>query len=336
MDRDRLEIDLHRLELRFSGSRLVDPAAERRIAHSIGCWGQIVPCIVVSPPDGTEVAAWVLVDGYRRVAALRRLGRDTVLVETWRCELTAAVLEVLARRQDRPFAGIEEALLLRELMQERGLSQNELARGCGRDVSWVSRRLQLLSGLPDAALAAVRAGRLSAWAASRVMVPLARANATHAEALLARLAETPLSTRELRRWFEHYQLAARAVRERMVSHPHLFLEARQAEDERRAAARLRAGPEGECLADLRCLEAVLDRLTRGVRRLPALPPALPAAVPRLRAAVEALARTIAEEDRHDPGRDPRGGARVAGAGPEPARDQPPAGAVAQHGPAPPA
>ena len=58
-----------------------------------------------------------------------------------------------------------------------GLSQHDLARRCGRDVSWVNRRLQLPSGLPDAALSAVRDGKLSSWAANRVVVPLARANA---------------------------------------------------------------------------------------------------------------------------------------------------------------
>ena len=62
----------------------------------------------------------MLIDGYRRVAALRRLGRDTASVEQWACDLTEALLGVLARTQDRPFASIEEALLLRELVQGQG------------------------------------------------------------------------------------------------------------------------------------------------------------------------------------------------------------------------
>ena len=330
MDRDRLELDLHRLELRFAASRLADPLAVTRIAHSIERCGQIVPCIVVAAAAPTDADAdhLVLVDGYRRVAALRRLGRDTARVEQWSCGLAEAVLGVLARAQDRPFAGIEEALLLRELLQGQGLSQHDLARRCGRDVSWISRRLQLLAGLPETALAAVRAGKLSAWAATRVMVPLARANTAHADALLAALAATPLTTRELRRWFEHYQPAARAVRERMVSHPRLFLDALQADDDRRTGARLRDGPEGECLADLRCLEAVLARLRQRAATLQPLPPALPAALPRLRAAMEALTRAIAREDPHDTDRDPHHGAHVADAGARFARDQPPAEAVA--------
>src|SRR5271165_6123074 len=102
MPHDRIELDLHRLELRFADSRLVEPQAVARLAQSIERCGQIVPCIVVAAPDGrggggSEAPALVLIDGYRRVGALRRLGRDTVDVEQWGCDLTGALLLVLAR-----------------------------------------------------------------------------------------------------------------------------------------------------------------------------------------------------------------------------------------------
>ena len=287
-----LDLDLHRLDLRFAASRLVEPHAVARLAESIERCGQIVPCIVVAVPgdEGGGSEALVLVDGYRRVAALRRLGRDTAGVEQWSCDLTQALLGVLARAQDRPFASIEQALLLRELVHGQGLSQHDVARRCGRDVSWVSRRLHLLSGerarergLPDAALAAVRGGRLSSWAANRVVGPLARANAEHAERLLAALAGTPLTTRELQRWFEHYQQAPRAAREHMVNQPRLFMDSLRANAARHAGERLRDGPEGECLGDLRLLEAAIARLRRRVATLRPLPPPLIAAAPRLRA-----------------------------------------------------
>src|SRR5580658_749536 len=195
MNTQCLDLDLHRLDLRFAGARVVEPRAVERIARSIERGGQIVPCIAVADPPvaalegGTRL---VLIDGYRRIAALRRLGRDTARVECWACDLVEAVLGVLARTQSRPFAAIEEALLVRELVQGLGLSQHEVARRCGRDVSWVSRRLQLLSGLPDAALAAVIEGRLSSWAANRVVAPLARANGEHADRLVKALSDAPL------------------------------------------------------------------------------------------------------------------------------------------------
>jgi ParB-like chromosome segregation protein Spo0J len=93
------------------------------LARSIERCGQIVPCIVVAVAggDGSDAGAVVLVDGCRRVTALRRLGRDTAGVELWSCDLTQALLSVLARVQDGPFASIEHALLLREVLAEQGL-----------------------------------------------------------------------------------------------------------------------------------------------------------------------------------------------------------------------
>lgn len=304
MDSRRLDLDLHRLELRFASSRLVEPRAVARIAHSIERCGQVVACIVVAASDGTGGERLVLIDGYRRVAALRRLGRDTARVEQWTCDLTDALLGLLARTQNRPFASIEEALLIRELMQGLGLSQHDLARRCGRDVSWVSRRLQLLSGLPDAALTAMRDGRLSSWAASRIVAPLARANTEHADRLLTALAEAPLSSRELRCWFEHYQKAFRSARDHLVSRPRLFIDALRETGEQRAGERLRDGPEGEFAADLRSIEAILARLRKRVAALRPLPRTLIDAAPRLRATVEALISEIQLEGAHDPDRDP--------------------------------
>ena len=331
MDTPWLDLDLHRLELRFAGARLVEPRAVEQLARSIERGGQIVPCIAVSdrPTEAREGSErLVLIDGYRRVAALRRLGRDTARVECWSCGLTEGLLGVLARAHMRSFAAIEEALLVRELMQGLGLSQHEIARRCGRDVSWVSRRLQLLSALPDTALVAVREGRLSSWAASRVVAPLARANAAHADQLLQALSGAPRSTRALRGWFAHYQEASRVTRERLVSHPQLFVQAQQDSAEQRASERLRDGPEGECEVDLRRINVIIARLRK---RLPTLRPASPAvmtAVAHLRTSIDALCNDIERYAEHDPDGDPQQRARSQGAGADPARDQSPAQVVA--------
>ena len=125
MDSQHLDLDLHRLELRFAESRLVEPRAVERIARSIERCGQIVPCVVVAVPGGSgaDGERLVLIDGYRRIAALRRIGHDTASVDRWACDVTDALLGLLARTQNRPFASIEEALLIRELMQ--GLSAHD-------------------------------------------------------------------------------------------------------------------------------------------------------------------------------------------------------------------
>jgi ParB family transcriptional regulator, chromosome partitioning protein len=333
MSTARLEVDLHLLDLRFADARLLDPRAVERLASSIARDGQLVPCIAVgaSPREGasaTEHERLVLVDGYRRVAALRRLGRDRACVERWHCDLAEALLGVLARAPNRSFAAIEEALLLQEVTHGLGVSQRDAARRCGRDGSWVNRRLKLLSVLPEAAITAVRSGKLSSWAAARVVAPLARANGAHADRLLRAQSEARLSTRELRLWFDHYQKSRRCVRERMVEHPRLFLQAFNENAEQKSSECLRGGPEGQCETDLWRINELICRVRK---RLPVLCPLsaeLANALSRAQTNFSGLQHDINRYSQDDPDRDPQWRAAVEGAGPEPARDQSAAQALA--------
>ena len=186
-------LDLHRLELRYAELRVPDALAITRLARSIAVNGQLVPCIAVAG----EGNALILLDGYRRVAALRQLGKDTAEVECWDGDPVQGLLGVLARTRSRAFVPIEEALLLRELISIGSLSQHDIARRCSRDVSWVSRRLQLVTVLSDEVLKAIRQEKVSTWATVRILGPLARANSAHAEQLLASLRTTSLITRQL-------------------------------------------------------------------------------------------------------------------------------------------
>jgi ParB-like chromosome segregation protein Spo0J len=276
--RGELQVELHRLQLRFADTRVREPHAIEQLTRSIESCGQLVPCIAVRELEAVEavsedaalqaIPGWVLIDGYRRVQALRRVGCDLARVQLWNCDVAQGLLAVLSGSHSRAYAPIEQALLLREL-RGLGLSQQEMARRSGRDVSWVSRRLQLVSELSDSVLTAVREGRLSCWAATRVISPLARANSEHAEALLAAVREQALSTRELRAWLQHYQSATRQTRERMVQHPKLFLQAQHAQEQQSDVERLRAGPEGQCLQELQRLRWLLRRVRERLRGLSA-------------------------------------------------------------------
>ena len=318
------DIDLHRLELRYAGARLIDPQAVERLARSIEQCGQLIPCIVVAHAEHL-----VVVDGYRRIAALRRLGRDTASVEQWPCDLAQALLNVLARSKARPFAAVEEALLLRELVNSLQLSQREVASRSGRDVSWVQRRLQLLVALPEPLLDAVRTGQLSTWSSTRIFAPLARANSDHAQRLLVAVRSTPLSTRELKLWFEHYQGAQRALRERLVAHPRLFIDSLAARDEQHAGQRLGAGPEGLALTDLRRLEGFLRHARQRLAVLTAPVPApLTVACARVASAWGAVQCQLTRLVDDDSDRDLSCRADPASPRHECPRDQSPAPAVA--------
>lgn len=337
MDRtpaEALELEHHRLELRFAPARLVRCRRLESLVRSLEHDGQLTALIAVPaarPPSAPAPGSFVLIDGYRRLAALRRLGRDTARVEVWPMAPEGALLALLARTQALPFEPLEEALLLRELTAGAGLSYREVARGCARDVSWVSRRLALLASLPEPVLAALAEGRLSCWAASRVLAPLARANTAHAERLLEVLRETPLPTRALRQWFEAYTRASRSTRERLVEHPALFVQAREAARVERSAALLGAGPEGEwrsaCERAAAQCRALRGRL--GALRTVPLTELLDAFTP-LEQAFERLVHDLHRSDCDDPDRDPRDGPRPCRARGGAARDEPPAQALAQH------
>jgi ParB-like chromosome segregation protein Spo0J len=251
-----LHLDLHALIPRFAPLRLRDPARLGRLKASLERQGQLVP--VVAVPEADKEDHWVLIDGYRRREALQGLGKDRIWVDAWERSVDEALLACLARGPERAWEAIEEAALIEELARRHTLQA--IAAQLGRNVSWVSRRLSLIKALPEDLLAQVRAGRISLWAASRILVPLARANAEHARTLVGKLEQEPLSTRELKRLYERYEQAPRAQRQRLVENPGLFLKAVQSREEAVADKRLAAGPEGAWFKDLRVLSAILERL----------------------------------------------------------------------------
>ena len=258
-----LHLDLHALIPRFAALRLHDPARLGRLKASIERQGQLVPVVAVA--EAGKEGHWVLIDGYRRREVLQRLGEDRIWVDAWERSVDEALLACLARGPERPWEAIEEAALIEELARRHTLQA--IAAQLGRDVSWVSRRLSLIKALPEDLLAQVRAGRLSLWAASRILVPLARANPEHARTLVEKLAQEPLSTRELKRLYSHYEQATRGQRQRLVENPGLFLKAVHSRAEEAADKRLAAGPEGAWYHDLRVVGAILARLAGQVPTL---------------------------------------------------------------------
>jgi len=251
-----LRLDLHALIPRFASLRLHDLARLGRLQASIERQGQLVPVVAVAEVD--KEGHWVLIDGYRRREALQRLGADRIWVDVWERSVDEALLAALARGPERAWEAIEEAALIAELSSRHSLQA--IARELGRDVSWVSRRLSLIKALPEDLLDQVRTGRISLWAATRILAPLARANAAHARTLLTQLEQQPLSTRELGRLYERYRQASKVQRRRLVENPALFVQALDSRAQASADKRLAAGPEGAWYKDLRVVGSLLERL----------------------------------------------------------------------------
>jgi ParB/RepB/Spo0J family partition protein len=186
-----MELELHQLELRYEGLRKRHPAQERQLLASLAEIGQQLPIVVIG-----EATRYVVIDGYKRLRALRRLARDTVRGTRWEMsEVEALLMERRLRCASED--ALDQAWLMAELQERFGLSLEELARRFERSKSWVSRKLGLIHSLPASVHDQVRSGVLSAHAAMKYLLPLARANATAATDLVKAIASWKPTSRQV-------------------------------------------------------------------------------------------------------------------------------------------
>lgn len=73
-----MDLELHQLERRYEALRTRSAARERKVLASISEIGQQLPIVVVRDRERL-----VVVDGYKRLRALDRLGHDTVRATEW-------------------------------------------------------------------------------------------------------------------------------------------------------------------------------------------------------------------------------------------------------------
>ena len=165
-----LEVEWHQLELSYRHLRKHTQQAQQQLMLSIHTYGLLEPIMVVAGPTKN----WTVVDGYLRIKAMQELKNDTIKITVWESNVAEALIHVYRTNQSRIWDYFEEAYLLQELKNLHNYSQIELAQQLGKSESWVSYRLQLLESLPDFIRDAMLQGYLSAWSASRVLVPFAR------------------------------------------------------------------------------------------------------------------------------------------------------------------
>lgn len=133
-----------------------DEAALEELAQSLSASGLLQPIVVRSVDGGYELIA-----GERRWRAAQRLGWEDIGAVVREVDdrtlLTLALVENLQRDALSP---IDEARGYRQLIDDFGASQSDVAEMVGRDRSTVANALRLLK-LPDAVQQLVHQGALS-------------------------------------------------------------------------------------------------------------------------------------------------------------------------------
>ncbi|MCW8848804.1 MAG: ParB N-terminal domain-containing protein [Melioribacteraceae bacterium] len=250
-----INIEINALDLSYSHIRLTKKNDIKKIISSIDKYGQLTPVVVVLEND-----KFVLVDGYIRCNALQRLAKDIIKAEIWDCNISQALLLMLAEKQSRTWEAIEESLLIRELQTTYNLSQEKIANNIGKDQSWVSRRISLIEYLSEALISVIIAGNISLWTAVRVLSPMARAIPSHAQLLTEYLKKNKKTTREMKDFYEHYKCSSKQTRINIINDPDLFFKAQNYTKVATEAKQLKEGPEGDWIKWFNIINSLIKKL----------------------------------------------------------------------------
>jgi ParB family chromosome partitioning protein len=216
-----MQLEFHQLERRWEHLRLREAHRQRQLIASLAESGQQTPVIVVRAES--DSSRYVVIDGYKRIAALEQLRRDTVEATVWEMSEAEALLLDRSLRFSRQECALEQGWLLSAMSQCFGYPMEELARRFDRSVSWVSRRLALVELLPEAIQQQVREGKIAAQTAMKYLVPAARLSAEDCERMATAFASHRCDQRQAAQLYRAWREGSRVVRERILSHPELFL-----------------------------------------------------------------------------------------------------------------
>jgi ParB/RepB/Spo0J family partition protein len=249
-----MQLEFHQLDRRWEHLRVREPHRQRRLLASLAEGGQQTPIVVVVSQGSRE--RYLVIDGYKRVAALEQLGRDTVEATLWPMSEAEALLLSRSLRSGPQESALEEGWLLAEMEQRFGYSLDELARRFDRSTSWVSRRLALVELLPDAIQQQVREGQLGAQVAMKYLVPVARIDADDCARMAAAFVSHHCDTRQAGQLYTAWRKATRVARERILAEPELFLKTQ------RQPAAVKAAAIEQVERDLEMAMAILRRAGR--------------------------------------------------------------------------
>lgn len=150
------QIDLRLLPLRTPSALSVE-----RMAASLKKRGQLTPIIIAQ--DGKYS---MLIDGFKRHEAAQVLGLDSLKATSLTANPTQAKAMMYLMNRAGSFSMIQEAMLVRKLIDTDGLTQTEAAGLLERHKSWANRRLLMILRLAPEIIEDLKLELLPPWVRS--------------------------------------------------------------------------------------------------------------------------------------------------------------------------
>ena len=151
--------------------RVISISRVLQVEKSMRLHGQLQPVVARVHAGGIQ-----LIDGFKRVYAC-----ESLRIESLQCHLLevdedqAKVLLLSYNWSSRSLEPYEEAMVLKDLLENHAKDQRQLSRLTGKSTSWVSRRLSLIGKLDEEIGVDIRMGVLTSSHA-RALMRLPRGN----------------------------------------------------------------------------------------------------------------------------------------------------------------
>ncbi len=180
--------------------REFDPDRLRELADSIAQNGLVQPLLVSRQGD----QQFQIIAGERRWRAALQAGLERVpVIELQLSETEARVFSLVENIQREDLNPLEEARAFRDLLENSGWNQQQLADSVGKSRSAIANRLRLLE-LPEPVQKALLAGQITAGHA-RALLGL---ELRQVKQLLQKLLDEALSVRQVERLANRFKQAA--------------------------------------------------------------------------------------------------------------------------------
>ena len=191
--------------------RFVDEALDE-LARSIEQKGVLQPLLV----EPTGVGSYLVVAGERRFRAAKRAGlREVPVIVRHFSDLEKTEIALIENLQREDLTPVEEARGYKTLVDQGGLTQEEIARRVGKDRSTVTNSLRLLKLAPEY-LDALDQNRISAGHARAILSVI---DPSAQQRLFRKIVDQGLSVREAERYAQRLSNEGQAARSRAPSSP---------------------------------------------------------------------------------------------------------------------
>ena len=254
-------VELGALDLRHARLRLRRPEDVAAMKRSVERHGVLQP--LVGNQEGEHL---VLLDGFKRRAALEALGRSQAPVRVVRLSAVAAVAALVTHNvAARHRCELEEGWVVHALVRKHGQTQLDVGKLMGRHKSWVIRRLMLVERLAAQVQEDMRLGLLRSTSA-RCLALLPRGN----QARVAEVAQRHgLSSRQVSELVERCRSCADAdALEELLADPLRFLQQPLTQARTKYRDPRLSKPGEQIRRQLLLLESGASRVCEALRRHP--------------------------------------------------------------------